>query len=368
MKKVLYILASLLLAASCVYPFDVELSSDIDQALVVEGSIALGGNSYVNISNVRTFDGRYTAPPSADILLEEENGATYPGVLQFPGYYRLFTEDANQDSRYRLTIVYKDKTYTTDWTELAKVPIIDHVSFSADYTHVHVALSVNRKDAPSDYLSVSFQEIWYFHASFVKELGYNPKNNSIYVIEEPDYSLYWCWQKNNSSGSTILDCSNFGDIVEDWEFTSFNRASNRNHGQYYIKVNLRSMTEDEYRYWKNLNDVSSIGGNLFSPEPGDVASNLRCITDENTPVYGYVSFSKVCSTVATLDSRYYKQQSSEGLYQFEPMEYPLYYDMGFEPVKELSDGMGNMVPSWGQRRCFDCVAAGGTLEKPEFDR
>lgn len=368
MKKHLYIITSLLLAASCVYPFDVELPSDIEQTLVVDGVIVLGGNSYVNISNVRTFDGRYTAPPSADILLEEENGATYPGVLQFPGYYRLFTEDANQDSRYRLIVVYKDKTYATDWTELANVPTIDRIGFSADDTDVHVSLSVNRTDARSQYLSVSFQEIWHFHATYLQELGYNPKDNSVYFIPTPDRSRYWCWQKSNSSGNTILNCSGFGNIVEDWPFAKFSRSSNRNHGEYYIKVNLRSMSRDEYRYWKNLNDNSAIGGNLFSPEPGDVPSNLRCITDESTAVYGYVSFSKACSAIASLDGRYYIQKSSEGLYQFDPEEYRQFYEMGYEPVRQLGDGMGNLVPGWGQRRCFDCVAAGGKLEKPEFDR
>ena len=369
LKRIIYIALALILATSCVYPFNADIPSEIDKTLVVEGRIVLGGYSEINLSCVRTFDGKYSAPPSAEITLEEENGVVYPAELIISGKYRLRTENANQDSRYRLRIVYEEKEYATDWATLADTPIINRIDFTANKTDVTVSVSVNGKDAKCNYLAASFQEIWYFHASFVKELGYNVETNSVYRIEEPDETYYRCW-KSETSPERLLDCSKMDGIVQNWAITSFPRTSNRNHGDYTIKVSARCLTQEEFRYWKLLDDNSNIGGNLFSPEPGELASNLKCISDETTPVYGYVTYSKACSAEAHLDGKFYKEHVDDGLYQIEVDQYLEFYNMGYEPVKEMNviflGGVGT-VPGWGTLRCYNCVAAGGTLEKPEFN-
>ena len=42
-----------------------------------------------------------------------------------------------------------------------------------------------------------------------------------------------------------------------------------------------------------------------------------------------------------------------------------YYEMGWHPVDDMMiDGINGVA--WGPMRCMDCIAAGGTQERPDF--
>ena len=43
----------------------------------------------------------------------------------------------------------------------------------------------------------------------------------------------------------------------------------------------------------------------------------------------------------------------------------LYYNASFRPVLEVETEDGSEI-GWGPLSCIDCVAAGGTKEKPDF--
>jgi len=47
--------------------------------------------------------------------------------------------------------------------------------------------------------------------------------------------------------------------------------------------------------------------------------------------------------------------------------YDMYYEAGYRPLEYTEtprEGEGNY--GWGPAQCFDCVAAGGTLTRPDF--
>lgn len=366
-KRLLHIALAALLGVSCVYPFDAELSEETRMALVVEGNIVIGGNSTVTLSTLRGVNQRNSSgTPSGEVFLEEENGAIYPGTMTSPGQYSIATKAIGPDSRYRLRVESGGKTYSTDWTELLSAPEIKTLKFFVDQNTVYARLSFDAGDDGYNYAAVSFQEIWYFHTDYLQMLSYNPENNSVAIIMYPNETFHYCWHKTRISNESYIDYSHLGGQVRDYVVTSFPRSSNRNHGDYSIKVIVRNLTEQEYLYRKNLENLSGTGTSLFSPEPGEVKSNIRCISDEETPVYGYVNISMTRSKTANVDGRYYSPGKLYSLMVLDPEEYFQFYSEGYVPVDLVFTESGT-EPGWGPSFCINCVDAGGTLEKPQFD-
>ena len=130
--------------------------------------------------------------------------------------------------------------------------------------------------------------------------------------------------------------------------------------------------EASYRFLKNLEQNTDGGDNLFTPAPGEIAGNLRCESDPERMVLGYVTIGRTVSKRAFLDSRYHRDHApslSGIVYPTEP-NYPTVYYQGYLPLlvneNENRDPAEEGEYGWGSRRCYDCVAAGGTRVKPDF--
>ena len=130
-----------------------------------------------------------------------------------------------------------------------------------------------------------------------------------------------------------------------------------------------SISKDTYRFLHNLDENTNGGDNLFTPNPGEIAGNIRCESNPERMALGYAVFSRAARKRAFLDSRYYLPSPKISL------QYPLvenYYNFWKSGFLPLEEHLGEYDPSeegpygWGARNCYDCTAAGGTLEKPDY--
>ena len=83
-------------------------------------------------------------------------------------------------------------------------------------------------------------------------------------------------------------------------------------------------------------------------------------------VYGYVNIAKVVTREGKLDARYDLWMAPKTLMNPDPEDFANLYGLGYNPIDMVFGSEGYYV-GWGLPRCYDCVAAGGTLDKPEFD-
>lgn len=367
-KTILYFLTVCTLSA-CVYPFKVDLEEELGKHLVIDGVVLLGNTSTITLGYLEELDlaqqvHKYSRP-AADVSVEEEDGRSYfasgeKGVYKIPPFY------APEGKRYRLKVVCEGKTYYSDWVEPVNPPTITDVSISADEKNVYVKMSMEDSGNGYGYAAVQFEEYWRFHTDYIKMFYYDERFNKVGSLMNPDMSFYKCWKKNNSASQSIINYLEFDNKVQNYTVQEFLRINNRNHEEYHIRVKLWNLTEDQYRYRKLLETNASIGGNLFSPEPGEISGNVYCETDPAEKVYGYVNISRITYKDAALNDRYARMGT---LYPLREVAEEDYYDMykkGFEPVFTLDTAHGPVV-GWGEARCYNCVAAGGTLEKPDFD-
>lgn len=369
MKKIIYLLAMFTLS-SCVYPYTPDIDdSQIESSLVIDANILLGNTSTITLSYLQPLDLSHSIVyrrAKGDIYLEDSEGDKYPAVTYYD-LYRIPTFPVKENVQYRLTVIADNKTYRSDWIEPTAPPEITDVNFTADNTQVYVRVSLEDHGQGSGYASASFEEIWKFHTDYVRLYGYIPETNSVYMLMYPDESHIWCWRKNILGYSYNIDYSALDGVVKDYSIFHFLRTSDRNHQEYNIRVKVWNLTPEQYRFRKILEENESIGGDLFSPEPGEVRGNVYCEDDENEKVFGYVNVSRVAMKDAKLNSRYDLWTAPKSLIEVAPEDYLDFYNNGYNPVEQIASAEGGMVVGWGLGRCYDCVLAGGTLEKPSFE-
>lgn len=356
-------------AVSCVYPYEVPELSNEQEILVVDGSIVVGKEARVTMSKMNEF--YYFVLPE-EWWVEDEAGTRYTPVR---GGDRVDLSNAPTDRSYRMVIRKDGKTYFSSFEKGIDQPEITEVNFTADQSRVYCNVSLNESESGTGYVSLSFEEIWHFHAPF-QDLYYLEKTAYGYQVSARDIAdetYYWCWRYRPNPTEALVDVSHLGGTAKDYPLTVFTRSNDRNHGDYTIKVTARSVSEAEYRFRKNLESAYSSGHNLFTPNPGEIAGNVACEEDPSERVLGYVTLSLAASKEAHLDSRYLVtlEYETSGFLNPEWEEFwHLYNDMAYRPIVEDPAGpVGDALAApilWGPLRCINCVAAGGTLEKPSF--
>lgn len=392
MRKILSILSLSLCAVACIYPYTPDLDEAPEGILSVDASISIGDVSTVRLGTLMSLysqDGPMVFPDMshARVWLEDDAGTTYPGTLDdnygnpdvgyyFPRFITVFTiptQNVPGDRSYRLCIEALGAKYVSDWAGGLEPPVIKNVSFSADQDNVTVHVSVDGGENGTGYLLLSYDETWEFHVDYFPSyhVSYDAELDKVFIrdaMDGIDMSKYWCWKSADNQRTypvTYTTMSSAGII--DYPLFNFNRSNNRNHKRYCVNVKAKSISKETYRFLKNLEENTTGGDNLFTPTPGEIAGNIRCESDPERMVLGYVLFSKTTSKRGWLDGRYYRPKPPTPLdYILEELYVP-FYKSGFLPLEKMDnppEGMGQY--GWGPPRCYDCTADGGTQTKPDF--
>lgn len=372
MKRIIPIFGLAALLSGCVYPYQADIKEPMEGVPVIEGNIVIGGTSTVTVRSLEPLTKADMSIPS--IYLEDSSGKSYDkDDTQSSRNRAVFTSTAtaSQGLNYRIRVVVNGKEYVSEWLQSLPQPVISQLEFQADDQDVSVLLSLKCGDGGEGYAAIDFEEVYQFHAEYLQQYSFNPKDNSVNAMMKPNEWVYWCWATNKNLSTILLDYSATGGEAVKYPFHSFPRTDRRNHKDYRISVTVRNISAQEYRYRKTLEDNGAIGGNLFSPEPGDATSNVACTTDPNAPVYGYVNISQTVTAEARLDNKYLVHRLPKYLLESIPANrYRYFYNTyQYEPI-DLVTQDGQTFIGWGPRRCFDCAQDGGTYVNPvmiEYD-
>lgn len=397
MRKFLSILTFSLCMTACIYPYTPDLEEAPEGILSVDANISIGETSTVRLGVLTSLFPRnletWNAPDFSDaaVWLEDDAGTTWPGTLTSSGIYYGYetngyaggyydpynpiysipTENAPGDRRYRLCIEAFGNKYTSDWSELPDPPVITDISFTADETHVTVGVSLDGGTGGTGYFLLSYDEAWEFHVDYIPSYAVTLLGNRVIISElmqSLDMSRYWCWKSQNNQRTYPVDYSAMSSTgVTAYPLFRFERTSNRNHKRYCVNVKAKTISRETYRFLKNLEENTSGGDNLFTPNPGEIAGNLHCESDPERTVLGYVLFSKSTSKRGWLDNKYYRSNPPYPLQFILEDRYFDYYQSGFLPLTKQENPPEDQGPyGWGPPRCYDCTADGGTLTPPSY--
>lgn len=397
MKKIALYFAGLLLAASCIYPFDPE-TPPVDRCLVFEGDLVIGESSSMTVrllqplpSSSTTYvldDTRdYTIFGYAHVECSDGtiiNGVPRERVSEITFSFNL--KEASADKSYR--VVFTDantgKVYRSNWMQVEKAPLIERIDFVPDDRNVKVRLTLTGPTEDTRYFCWTYKEDWEFHSDFLPlylyRYGVDPYNmrNQAYEEIQGEYDKYYCWNTASSKEVFVADTRDLNKrTLPARQIAEFERTSLRCQLLYCISVTAYGISADRYAYIHHMNEVSNIQGDLFSPNPSAMRGNLRCEQDSTELVLGYVGICQTAMTRAFFEgSRYYTGRVDRTVLFYpdlaEPAEaesnekgYDYFYSRGDRPLYLVANDDGDEQMIWAPRRCVDCTMT-GTKDKPSY--
>ena len=376
--NIIYVIATLLFVTSCVTPFEPEGYEQLENILVIEGDINTSGKTEVIVSrSLKLGDiSKRNYVKGASVWVESETGMKYTAyqyingqeVRYITGYNYLAT-----DKSYKLCVITPDgKQYESDLVKPLIPPPVESVEFVTDTTLKEVTFYVNASDPANKtrYYKWTYTEDWEFTAHKYANFEYNPLT---FKMEEiPDYrNKYYCWNKSESKSILIYSTTHLSeDRVYRMPLVKMGPNDLRISLLYSIEVSQQALSKEAYQYWENLRKNSDQLGGIFSPQPSEMRGNIKCLSDPEEVVLGYISAGTY------VKKRFMASKSEINLYWDDhvceiiipekavpmPIPWSTMHEDGYVPI---SYNPSERESVWVLKECADCRTK-GTKNKPSF--
>ncbi len=199
--------------------------------------------------------------------------------------------------------------------------------------HIRTLNGINYESYPTEMKAVPPIDSIYYEKTVIKEgVGvffkidgcqiyldtHDSSNNCKYY--RWDYSETWvlrlpffvvnqtCWITEKSRPINIKSTAAFDEAkIIKHPINFINNVTDRLKRKYSILVNQYSISEDEYNYWQEIQNIREPSGGLYDVIPASVPSNMTCVENPEEKVLGYFSVS------AKTSKRFFIQGDFKGI-------------------------------------------------------
>ncbi|MCB0687051.1 MAG: DUF4249 family protein [Saprospiraceae bacterium] len=348
-----------LILYSCLDEIELPIESDLNDAIVIEGSLSMGNPSVVSIGITRLFDFSASSlqPVNVrEVLLLDEQDNSVALKEAGPGNYRLVIDDKVNftvaiGKEYRLQVSTFDNRKIISTAE----PILATPEPGA------VDVSLFKKDrlndegqiVQDDYLAFSIEASITSSSDGHEARYFWALEQTFLITDSPDRKIEdgkdcYITQPIDVTSVNILDGNQFSG-TDQVSALIYETPVNYYFAQgYYLTVVQHSLSEGAYRYWNQVSQVIDRTGNMFEAPAGRIKSNFVNLDDgQASPnVFGYFYASQSDTT------RFYVSPEAAG----SPSMYCPW------PVNQIPPPNG--CPRFPCCECLDEI--GSQLEKPDF--
>jgi len=368
---------------SCITPFEPAGVNDTAGILVVEGIILETGTN-IKLSRTVKLDERlhgssfshFVNEAEIHVIDEAENVVAVAepqrnneGVV--PGAYVIsepvvFVSGMN----YALDIRIGNKQYRSAFVSPVHTPEIDEISWKIDDDR-SLVIMVSTHDPVDEikYLRWAFEEDWEIRAPLFAAYRYDPL---LVQIVEQDFNTsnnrFYCWSSDVSKSILLGTTDKLTEaVIKDKPIHRIPAYDSRLSYLYSILVKQYGIDKEAYTYFDILRKNVEDSGSLFGPQPTEKTGNIRCLSDPDERVIGYIAFSK--ETASRLFINAASLTPPDVICNEENQVLLLVSDI----IIHTNNGIGiyqydvnNSVFVGVSRKCVDCTVSGGTKNKPDF--
>jgi hypothetical protein len=342
--------------------------------LVVEGVLNSGtGRTLIKLT--RTINPRDSAAVKpelrAEVSVESENNTSVTLTGNTNGEYIHNQLNLNVNLKYRLRIkTFNGKEYVSDYVPVLPAPLIDSIHWQTSSDGgVQVLASSHDPQNRTRYYRWEYEETWELNSAYPTFFEYK---NGIVVDRLNPQEIYFCWNSATSTRIVIGSSAKLSqDVISAQPIKHILPGSERIGVRYSILVRQYALTREAYEFWEIMKKNTEQVGTLFDPQPSQLRSNLRCISDPEEPVIGFVSAGSYT------EKRIFINRSEVYPWSFylqcELIIVPLnalrefFANFAFIPVNEYYDQSGRLGGYYSSiNTCVDCRTRGGNTIKPSF--
>jgi hypothetical protein len=286
-----------ILAISCIEPYNVPVSDRTLNVLVVDGFINASAQvATVKLSYTQLLDD--PNPPKkelgAEVTIEASTGAVYNLTEKEEATYEIRDAAFDKSAHYTLHIRKANGTaYQSDTIRIQDTPSIDSLYFNVDPDFENLAIRVDTGDGSSStgYYAWNYTETYEYQAQYYS--GYKFIDHKA-IPRTSEESVSTCWQTLEFDGISIASTQRLSqDVISRYPVVFIPKASPKISIRYSILLKQRSVSAVEYQYLQQLKkNIEDVGG-IFSVTPGEVLGNMRSVEDSADPVVGFFSAGEV---------------------------------------------------------------------------
>jgi len=369
MKKI-RILFFIFLLAGCRDKFDLPLRESDVSLLVVEGALNAGqGPTRITLSRtVKVNDARVFQPVlHARLTVEGKNGGNFDLSETGNGNYIHTQLPLVTGQEYRLRIQADNKLYLSDYVVARKSPDIDSISWKNNNDGVTIYANTHDLSDNTRYYKWDYEETWEIRSYYPADYRWIGGTTIIY---SPNFNTV-CWKSSRSTAIIIGSTAQLrSDVVSEAPLVNIPPFAERLSVRYSILVKQQSLTKAAYEYLKLMKSNTESIGSIFDPQPSELKGNIRCISNPEEGVIGYL-------TASSFSEKRIFITASEVGWKF-PQDCPFVivpnhpdsinqWVPGYLPFNAADERFGVVISyTMAPASCVDCTKRGGSLNKPSF--
>lgn len=366
----------MLLLSSCVEPYTPEVLEAPNTFLVVNGFINANGPTTIKLVRTQNLYDNETPPAESDaqVKIEADNGQSFwlqeYANAEYKGEFNL-----DQTIKYRLYIKTSDgKEYASDFVEVKQTPAIDEVTWKPIGDEVQVYVSTHDPENKTRYYRWEYEETWHYRAALYSNIIYD--RGTIRIRDERDKPIYNCWKTTLGPTIEIGNSVRLSqDVINDYKLNTIPANSEKIGLKYSILVKQYALTQQAYTYLEILKKNTENIGTLYDPLPSQLTGNIRCLTNPEEPVIGFVSATTMQVKRLFIDNRdlprewrTFSPYCVEDTMMLAQANINEYFAGGHNiPVSEIyAEGSTSVIGyTYGSGACVDCTTR-GTNVRPTF--
>ncbi len=366
----------LVLVIGCIEEYPPPVVSDEIDYLVVDGTLnSLTGSATIKLSKAIPLSSteQPTKVLDAQLNIEDSDGNIYD-LEEQSGEYTVTNVPIDMNRRYRLNINRSDgRQYQSAFISIKQTPDIDDVSWRETPERDGIQILVNTHDDTKEarYYQWTYEETFEYVSVYNSQYKYE---NSAVVPIPPEESVYRCWQTLPSQKIIIGTSENLNlDVISDYPVQLIPAGSQKIIIKYSINVKQRSLNQEAYQYWSNLQLTTEKLGGLFDPQPGSVTGNIFNVNNPNEPILGFFDVGEVKekrlfinSSELPPDLRSFLPFGNCELDSVSVADARTVADFGYAYVSAIQPMLVIIGYTYSTRQCTDCSLQGGKTTRPAF--
>ena len=357
---------------ACREPYKPDLISSPNAYLVIEG-VLNAGNGPTTIRLSRTFKLDDTAKMkgerNAKVLVEGKDNTTRQLIMDGDGIYTSPGLNLVLKNEYRLRIITANgKEYLSDYVLAKYTPPIDSLGFKQDDKGVEIHVSTHDDSGGTRYYHWDYDETWEIRTYYFSSYKYL---NGQVVVRFPGDYVNTCWKYGSSSNILLGSSAHLqSDNIFRAPVAFFSNGDEKLNVRYSILLRQYALDKQGYEFYEMMKKNTESLGTIFDAQPLELKGNIRCTSDPNELVIGYVSAAVAVQKRFFISERelfrwnFYENCPSI-LVKNNPDSIKAAHNSGLDfysaiPGPFITHYMA-AVPT-----CVDCTQRGGSLIRPSY--
>lgn len=295
--KLFLLVAAIVQLLSCKEPFEPAVKNGHGAFLVVEGVISTSGPTTIRLSRTINVSGANDPMPveGASVMVEGDDHTSFPLRYAGDGTYQAPQLNLATGQGYRLRIrTPEGKEFLSDYNTARANPDIDHVIWKRDDQGVGIYVNTHDPDNNTRYYRWEYVETWQTRSYAYSSVKFTPSWQGLTRPPEEAEQLYTCWKTTPSTNILISSSARLSeDVISDYPLVRIPNDDEKLAIRYSILVRQYALTREAFEYLQRMKKNSEQMGSIFDPQPSEARGNIRCLTDPDEPVIGYVTVSPV---------------------------------------------------------------------------